>query len=59
MYDLRGELNTLKSLVRRFLHEIEYVPFRAVDCDQTAVEKLTCSLYDAIRPQRKQPAKKR
>jgi hypothetical protein len=43
------ELNSLKSLVRRFLKEIEYVPMRAVDCDQDEVERLMKSLSEATR----------
>lgn len=30
----------LKSLVRELLKEIEYVPMRAVDCDQEKVREL-------------------
>jgi hypothetical protein len=39
----------LKSLVRRFLKEIEHVPFRAVDCDQEAVKDLKARLKRAIK----------
>lgn len=34
----------LSSLVRRFLREIEHVPFRAVDCDQGEVRGLMTQL---------------
>ncbi len=32
------KLRELKKAVREFLHEIEFVPFRAVDCDQELVD---------------------
>lgn len=41
------ELDELKSTVRAFLKEIEYVPMRAVDCDQDKVEKLLKKLVKA------------
>lgn len=43
------ELNNLKFLVRSFLKEIEYVPMRAVDCDQDEVERLMAQLADAAK----------
>lgn len=46
----------LKSLVRRFLHEIRHVPFRAVDCNQDAVDDLRKQLRKAIRPSRRRCA---
>ena len=43
----------LKTLVRRFLREIRHVPFRAVDCNQDAVDDLRERLRKATRPTRK------
>lgn len=43
------ELNSLKFLVRSFLKEIEYVPMRAVDCDQDEVERLMVQLAEAAK----------
>ena len=42
------ELVELKSLVKQFLEEIMFVPFRAVDCDQDTVEDLWEKLADAV-----------
>jgi hypothetical protein len=43
------ELEELKSLVRRFLNEIQFVPMRAVDCDQDKVERLMTQLAEAAK----------
>lgn len=43
------ELKSLKSLVRSFLKEIEYVPMRAVDCDQDEVKGLMVQLAEAAK----------
>jgi len=43
------ELEELKSLVRRFLNEIQFVPMRAVDCDQDEVERLMTQLAEAAK----------
>lgn len=45
---LQNELIELKSLVRQFLEETKYVPFRAVDCDQNIVEELWYKLSNAV-----------
>lgn len=42
------ELSELKNLVKHFLEETMYVPFRAVDCDQNTVEDLWEKLADAV-----------
>lgn len=55
---MSDELKRLKSLVRRFLKEIRYVPLRAVDCDQFAVEELWVKLRDAAKPEKRKKAKK-
>lgn len=51
-YIVRGkvqrELEELKGLVKQFLEEIMYVPFRAVDCNQDAVEDLWEKLADIV-----------
>lgn len=52
VYDLRSELKELKSLVRRFFKETIYVPYRAVDCDQYAVETLHDKLLAATKIKR-------
>ena len=44
---LQNELIELKGLVREFIDEIEYVPFRAVDCNQKAVYTLWNKLIEA------------
>lgn len=46
----------LKSLVRKFLREIRHVPFRAVDCDQDAVDELRSRLRKAAGAARKRRA---
>lgn len=53
VYDLRAELKKLKSLVRRFFKETIYVPYRAVDCDQYAVEELRDKLLASSKVSRK------
>jgi hypothetical protein len=45
---VREELVELKSLVREFLEETTYVPFRAVDCDQDKVEELWEKLSNIV-----------
>jgi hypothetical protein len=45
---VRDELIELKSLVREFLKETTYVPFRAVDCDQDKVEELWEKLSNIV-----------
>jgi hypothetical protein len=47
VYDLRDELQRLKFLVQRFLKEIQYVPMRAIDCNQDKVEYLMTKLHVA------------
>jgi uncharacterized protein (DUF2236 family) len=42
------ELADLKNLVSKFMDAIYNVPFRAVDCDQDAVEDLWNQLCDAL-----------
>ena len=42
------ELITLKNLVKEFLKEVQYVPFRAVDCDQDAVYNLLNEMVKAV-----------
>lgn len=54
---MNDKLKQLKSLVRRFLKKIRYVPLRAVDCDQFAVEELCAKLRDATKPKRRKKAK--
>lgn len=46
-FKIKNELIELKGLVREFLDAIEYVPFRAVDCDQETVYTLWNKLIDA------------
>jgi len=55
---MSAELKKLKKLVRQFLHEIRYVPLRAVDCDQFTVEELWTELENATKPKRRKKAKK-
>lgn len=43
------EFEELKGLVRQFLDELMYVPFRAVDCDQNTVNELWDKLADAVK----------
>lgn len=45
---LQNELKDLKSLVKEFLQEVQYVPFRAVDCDQHAVYNLLNEMVKAV-----------
>jgi len=45
---VREELVELKSLVREFLEETTYVPFRAMDCDQDKVEELWEKLSNIV-----------
>ena len=51
-YILRGkvqrELEELKGLVRDFIKATQYVPFRAVDCDQEIVYTLWDKLTRAV-----------
>jgi len=42
------EFEELKGIVRQFLEEIMYVPFRAVDCNQDVVEDLWEKLADIV-----------
>lgn len=42
------ELNDLKYLVKEFLKEVQYVPFRAVDCDQHTVYNLLNEMVKAV-----------
>jgi hypothetical protein len=42
-----NELDKLKNTVRELLKAIEYVPMRAVDCDQDKVKKLIKKLEKA------------
>ena len=42
------KLQELKSLIRQFFKEIEYVPFRAVDCNQQRVNQLIEKLEKAL-----------
>lgn len=55
---MSAELKKLKKLVQQFLHEIRYVPIRAVDCDQFTVEELWSKLDDATKPKKRKKAKK-
>lgn len=47
-FAIRNELTELKTLVNQFLDATYYVPFRAVDCNQTVVEDLWEKLADAV-----------
>jgi hypothetical protein len=38
--DLTAAHGRLRKTVREFLRAIEYVPFRAIDCDQDRVDRL-------------------
>lgn len=42
------ELIALKNLVKEFLKEVQYVPFRAVDCNQETVYNLLNELVKAV-----------
>lgn len=53
---MSDELSELKSLVRRFLKEIQGVPMRAIDCDQETVHELKEELYEATRIKRRAKA---
>jgi hypothetical protein len=44
-----NELDKLKNTVRELLKAIEYVPMRAVDCDQDKVKKLIKKLEKATK----------
>ena len=46
------EFEELKGLVRQFLDELMYVPFRAVDCDQNTVNELWEKLADAVKEEK-------
>lgn len=54
---MNDELKKLKKLVRQFLRELRWVPFRAIDCDQIAVEELWLALEDATKPKRRKKRK--
>lgn len=43
----------LRRAVRRFLREIRFVPFRAVDCDQDRVDEAWHAVKDALRAPRR------
>jgi hypothetical protein len=43
------ELRDLRRLVREFLKEVHYVPFRAPDCDPELVDVLRKKLIKASR----------
>jgi uncharacterized protein YlxW (UPF0749 family) len=45
---LQEEQEELKNLVKEFLEETTYVPFRAVDCDQDKVEELWEKLSNIV-----------
>ena len=47
-FKIKDELEELKSLVKEFFKEIEYVPFRAVDCNQEKVYELIEKLEKAL-----------
>jgi len=49
---LAEELKSLKTLVRKFLKETRYVPYRHVDCDPM-VHDLIDQMYAAVKPSRK------
>jgi hypothetical protein len=46
------ELKSLKALVRKFLKETRYVPYRHVDCDPM-VHDLIDQMYAAVKPSQK------
>jgi len=46
------EFEELKGLVRQFLDELMYVPFKAVDCDQNTVNELWEKLADAVKEEK-------
>ncbi len=52
MISAKEELKSLKTLVRKFLKETRYVPYRCVDCDPT-VHDLIDQMYAAVKPSRK------
>lgn len=41
-----AQLKILRKSVRKFLASVQYVSFRAVDCEQESVEKLLKELKD-------------
>lgn len=47
-FKIKDELEALKNTVREFLKEVQYVPFRAVDCDQNAVYNLLNEMVKAV-----------
>lgn len=47
-FKIKNELTELKNLVRQFLEETMYVPFKTVYCNQDRVEELWEKLSDAI-----------
>jgi hypothetical protein len=47
-FKIQDELESLKNTVRKFLKEVQYVPFRAVDCDQDAVYNLLNEMVKAV-----------
>lgn len=48
MTKTENELIALKNLVKEFLKEVQYVPFRAVDCDQHTVYNLLNEMVKAV-----------
>jgi hypothetical protein len=52
MITAKEELRQLKALVRKFLKETQYVPYRAVDCDPS-VHDLIDQMHAAVKPSRK------
>ena len=52
MRAVENELKALKALVRKFLKETRYVPYRYVDCDPI-VHDLIDQMYVAVKPTRK------
>jgi hypothetical protein len=53
-----SELKALKSLVRRFMKEVQWVPFRPADCNQEKVYSLIEQLADASVNRSKKKVKK-
>ena len=47
-FKIKKELEDLKRLVSEFLDATEFVPYRAVDCNQDTVYTLIEKLADAI-----------
>jgi uncharacterized protein YaaR (DUF327 family) len=48
MAKTENELIALKNLVKEFLKEVQYVPFRDVDCDQHTVYNLLNEMVKAV-----------